>query len=116
MFKRARWTLFGVAVGVGGSVWARRRVNRVVRQHPPLQWGSELYHRIGTAGHDLRAALDEGRAAMAERDAELRAGFAGRLAAPPAPRPHGRVIEAEVGTPPAPGADTGPAGRRSLLE
>ena len=60
--RRVFWTLFGIgmgaAVGVGVMRWTRRTAERLTP---------------GSMGERLGDALDEGRAAMAEREAELRA-------------------------------------------
>lgn len=101
MFKRVRWTLFGALLGAGGSMWARRRVRRKLERYLPAQLGTEARQRLSIAGEDLRAALDEGRAAMAEREAELRSAFADRMIAQPV-RP-GRIIDAH---PPSLSGDT----------
>lgn len=110
MFKRVRWTLLGAVVGVGGSMWARRRVRRTVERYLPGQLGHRARQRLSIAGGDLRAAIDEGREAMTEREAELSARFADRMIAEPVRR--GRVIEA--GSPPTtPTPTTAPPGSGS---
>jgi hypothetical protein len=74
--RRLLWGLVGVgagaAIGVGVMRWASRTAER-------LAPGS-LAERAGGALGDWRArladAVQEGRAAMAEREAQLRAGLA----------------------------------------
>ncbi len=84
--------MIGAAAGVGGSLWARRTVRRSIERHLPDRVASEARARISGAAGEVRAAIGEGRVAMAEREAELRA----RLLQPPGAVPPGRgdVIEA----------------------
>ena len=71
--RRAFWTLFGIgmgaAIGIGVMRWTRRTAER-------LTPGS-ISQRAFELAHDWRErlgdAIAEGRAAMAEREAELRA-------------------------------------------
>jgi hypothetical protein len=69
VFKRARWTTFGMVVGAGTSVWAQRKVRRTVERYLPEQ----VSGRTRQLGAEVRAAIAEGRQAMIEREAELRA-------------------------------------------
>lgn len=76
MLKRVRWLSMGAAVGFGGSLWVQRK----------LKTAAERYRPVGLAGAAAgraREALEEGRAAMRQREAELR-GAPGRR---PGPRP-----------------------------
>lgn len=75
MFKRVRWMTIGFGVGVGASVWAYRSVRRSVDRHasPELIDGAR---KANALRRDLVDAVAEGRAAMAEREAELRARLA----------------------------------------
>jgi hypothetical protein len=71
--KRAFWTLFGLgmgaAIGIGLVRWAGRTADRLTPQ--------SMGQRALSAAREWRVrfseALEEGRAAMAEREAELRA-------------------------------------------
>ena len=71
--RRAFWTLFGlgmgVAVGIGVMRWAGRAAERLTPR--------SMRERTLDLAQDWRGrladAVDEGRAAMAEREAELRA-------------------------------------------
>ena len=71
--RRAFWTLFGlgmgVAVGIGVMRWASRTAERLTPR--------SMSHRTLDLAQDWRErladALEEGREAMAEREAELRA-------------------------------------------
>ncbi len=69
MFKRVRWIGMGAVLGVGGSVWAQVSIRRRARRLRP---GQALGRLTTGLGSDLRDALDEGRTAMQEREAELR--------------------------------------------
>jgi len=86
MFKRIRWMSVGAAVGLGGSVWAQRRVRRTVERFLPDQVGSEVAQRARHLRNDVLDAIEEGRVAMQAREAELRAQLG--VASPPARRPH----------------------------
>ncbi|MBO0692913.1 MAG: hypothetical protein J2P58_08455 [Acidimicrobiaceae bacterium] len=92
MFKRLRWTVFGALVGAAGSMWARRRVRRTVERYLPEEVSTRARQRLSSAGDDLRAAIEEGRAAMKEHEAELRSRYTDRMIAQPAWR--GRIIDA----------------------
>ena len=70
MLKRVRWLITGAAVGFGGSVWLQRKVRTAAERWRPAGVA-------GAAATRAKDALEEGRTAMREREAELRGG-AGR--------------------------------------
>jgi hypothetical protein len=76
--KRIFWGLVGLgmgaAIGVGVMRWASRTADRLA----PRSLASELLETAAGWRERLAEALEEGQAAMAEREAELRA----RLAEP----------------------------------
>lgn len=65
MFKRVRWLTVGYAAGVGTTIYAARKARRLARRGNP----GTVARRTGTR---VRDAVIEGRAAMHEREAELR--------------------------------------------
>ena len=65
MFKRVRWMSTGAAVGFGAAVWLQRKVKTAGRRYRPVGVA-------GAAAARARDALEEGRVAMREREAELR--------------------------------------------
>jgi len=66
MLTRITWFMAGTAVGLGGSVWARRKVRRTAEKLAPLNLAS-------TAFDAMREAVREGRDAMRAKEVELRA-------------------------------------------
>jgi hypothetical protein len=76
--KRLFWGLVGLgmgaAIGVGVMRWASRAADRLT----PRSLADELVQAAADWRERLTSALSEGQAAMAEREAELRA----RLAEP----------------------------------
>jgi hypothetical protein len=81
VFKRAFWLTVGFGSGIGTSWYVARSVKRTVRRTVAAYPASEVATRAATAaargmrtfGGDVRGALAEGRVAMREREAELRA-------------------------------------------
>jgi hypothetical protein len=71
MLSRLRWLAAGAAVGFGGSVWLQRKVKTAANRYRPLGVA-------GAAASRARDALEDGREAMRQREAELRGGSAGR--------------------------------------
>jgi len=72
VFKRTIWFSVGAATGLGSSWWVQRRVREAAAQLPSRvqrEVTGAARRRVG----DVRAAASEGRAAMAAREAELRA-------------------------------------------
>jgi hypothetical protein len=71
--KRIFWTLFGLgmgaAIGIGVMRWASRTAERLT----PRSLGQRTLEAAAQWRERLADALEEGRAAMAEREAELRA-------------------------------------------
>ena len=65
MVRRFFWLVVGFALGAGSSVAITRRVRSVSRRYVP----SEVRDRWGG---NVRAALDEGKAAMRAREAQLK--------------------------------------------
>ena len=74
--KRVFWGLVGLgmgaAIGVGVMRWAQRAANRLA----PQSLASELVQTVADWRERLGMALSAGQAAMAEREAELRAQLA----------------------------------------
>ena len=74
MFKRLLW----FTIGCGSSLWVMRTVRRTVERLAPQRLTQDAVAGARSAGAQLKAALDEGRIAMREREAELRAQIARR--------------------------------------
>ena len=74
MFKRLLW----FTIGCGSSLWVMRTVRRTVERLAPQRLTQDAVAGARSASNVLRAALEEGRTAMREREAELRAGIARR--------------------------------------
>lgn len=73
MFKRIFWLLMGAGFGFGASFWLMRFVRTTVERYTPERVSSDLAGALRSLGTDIRAAVAEGREAMREREAELRA-------------------------------------------
>jgi hypothetical protein len=94
MFKRLFWLTVGLAVGFGTSFRLMRAMRRTVDRFLPERVAQDVVTGARSIGAEVRAALDEGRTAMREREAELRAEIGRR---PPA-RPQ-RAIGLNGGAP-----------------
>ena len=84
MLKRLRWMGTGMAVGVGGSIWAQRKMKTVATRYRGAN--PAFGHAAGTAHGAASRALDawrEGVAAMRQREAELRSSDSGARARRP---------------------------------
>ncbi len=73
MFKRLFWLMVGAGFGFGVSFWLMRFVKAKAARYTPERVTSDLADAVRGFGQDLRAAVAEGRAAMQEREVELRA-------------------------------------------
>ena len=73
MFKRLFWLVVGVGFGFGMSFWVSRVVKAKMARLSPENVSSELAGALRDLGQSVRAAVAEGREAMREREAELRA-------------------------------------------
>lgn len=73
MFKRLFWMLVGIGFGFGMSFWFMRFLRSTVERYSPERVSEDLAGALRAFGQDLRAAAAEGREAMREREAELRA-------------------------------------------
>ncbi|MGQ0744394.1 MAG: hypothetical protein ACT4OS_08690 [Acidimicrobiales bacterium] len=69
--KRAFWLSTGMVVGAASSVSAMLRVRRRLSRLAPSQIVGDLRARLGDVGRELQLAAQEGRMAMAEREAQL---------------------------------------------
>lgn len=73
MFRRLFWLLVGVGFGFGMSFWVMRFVKETAARYGPERVSADLSNAIKGLGADLRLAVADGREAMREREAELRA-------------------------------------------
>jgi hypothetical protein len=74
VFKRVLW----FSIGCASSLWVMRTVRRTLERLAPHRLTQDAVAGARTAGAELKAALNEGRMAMREREAELRAEIARR--------------------------------------
>ena len=79
MFKRLFWLGVGIGLGFGLSVWLTRALRRTAERYTPESMGGRIADGLRDLGKELRAAVREGREAMAEREAELRSEIEGRV-------------------------------------
>lgn len=86
MFKRLFWLVTGAGFGFGSSYWVSRAVRRTAARYAPEKVTRDAAASLRGLGADVRAALAEGRAASAEREAELRAELDTRRARDRRPR------------------------------
>jgi hypothetical protein len=77
MFRRLFWLVLGAGFGFGVSFWVVRTVRETVQRYTPERVSADLAGAIRGFGQDLRAAATEGREAMREREAEIRADLRG---------------------------------------
>ncbi len=73
MFRRLFWLIMGAGFGFGMSFWLMRFVKETAARYAPERVSADLAGAVRGLGTDLRAAVAEGRDAMREREAELRA-------------------------------------------
>lgn len=73
MFKRLFWLMIGAGFGFGMSFWMMRFVRDTMQRYTPERVSSDLAGALRGLGTDLRAAVADGREAMREREAEIRA-------------------------------------------
>ena len=72
MLRRIFWFAVGIGFGAGLSWWATRALRRTAEKYAPDRVAGELSKSLGRLGADLKAAVSEGRAAMQEREQELK--------------------------------------------
>jgi hypothetical protein len=73
LVRRLVWFTTGATAGFGGAMWIRRRILRTVRRYAPEQLQAEATASVRRMGAGVRDAVTEGRSAMRQREAELRA-------------------------------------------
>ena len=78
MFKRLFWLVIGVGFGFGVSFWVARFIKETVDRYSPERVSSDLAGAIRSFGTGIREAVAEGRRAMQEREAEIRAELTSR--------------------------------------
>jgi len=74
VFKRLFWLTVGMAIGFGTSFWLFRLVRDTMARYAPEQVADSLASAARRIADELSAAAAEGRKAMREAEAELRAG------------------------------------------
>lgn len=101
MFKRTFWFTTGATAGFGGAMWIRRRVLQTVQRYTPEHVQADVTDSVRRLGTDVKAAIAEGRTAMADREVRLRAELhAGvdPVGEPPAPPGSPAVADHPVAT------------------
>jgi hypothetical protein len=73
MFKRVFWLIIGAGFGFGVSFWLTRFVRQTMERYTPERVSSDLAGALKGLGQDLRAAVADGREAMAEAEDRIRA-------------------------------------------
>jgi hypothetical protein len=63
----------GLMFGLGGSIWVQRKVKAVAARYSPSGRAGEAATRARGLPGDVKAAIQEGRLAMRQRESELRA-------------------------------------------
>lgn len=82
MFRRLFWLVIGAGFGFGVSFWLMRFVRTTVERYSPERVSADLSGALRNLGSDLRAAVAEGREAMRDAEAKLRADIEGNGSSP----------------------------------
>lgn len=82
MLKRLTWFVGGAAAGVAGATVARRKVVKTAAQLPPVKAVKRVVSTVQEAGERVAGAARDGRSAMRETEARLRAKRSGEEVAP----------------------------------
>jgi hypothetical protein len=69
MMRRARWLATGVAIGAGGTIWAKRRLGTLQERLEPARVAVDL---ADATRERVRAAVGAGRAQAQRREEEIR--------------------------------------------
>ena len=72
MFKRLFWLMIGLGLGFGASFWVMRFVRSTIERYSPDRLSNDMASAVRGLGKELRAALADGRAAMRDREIEIR--------------------------------------------
>jgi hypothetical protein len=83
VFKRLFWLVTGIAFGVTMALWAQRAVRRTTDRLRPQRMAGDVAGAVKDLGHDVRAAVLDGRSAMRRRELELRSKLDGGVATRP---------------------------------
>jgi len=86
MFKRLFFAAVGLGAGVALGVYAVRKVEAAQRALQPDQLAAAAGRRASAIGDRIAEAMAAGRAAAAEREAELRLSFGPEARAADLPR------------------------------
>ena len=73
LIRRLVWFTSGATAGFGGAMWVRRRIRRALRRYAPENVRADASASVRRLGAGVRDAVAEGRSAMRDREAELRA-------------------------------------------
>lgn len=73
MFKRVRWVAVGYGLGATTSYLAARRLRRTAQKYTPNQVANRVGATVGGTARSVQSAVSQGREAMRDREAELRA-------------------------------------------
>lgn len=79
MPRRTFWFVTGTAAGLGSSLWVQRRVRTVVERYLPEKLQERAADAARRVGPTVRDAVTEGREAMRDREAEMRADVTARV-------------------------------------
>jgi hypothetical protein len=71
--KRVFWFTAGAAAGAAGTTWVQRKVKHAAAAAKPSAVATRAAGAVRARGADLVDAVREGRLAMRQREAELRA-------------------------------------------
>ncbi|MEZ5261445.1 MAG: hypothetical protein R2755_06635 [Acidimicrobiales bacterium] len=96
--RRLFWMAVGATAATAGSRWTRRKATEVVEQYTPVAVGRRVADNMGRR---LDAAKREGRAAMEDTEARLRARLRGAPGVPPGDEPasgDGEIAPVSSGT------------------
>jgi hypothetical protein len=75
VIRRPLWLAAGAALGAGGTVWARRRLERLSRRVRPTAMATQIVSRVDRtrrgAADRVRDAVDTGRTQAQRRQDDL---------------------------------------------